>query len=139
MKCFFCGALFCGALFGIIYVGYASSREFFANTKTWKRYFRPPLPTIFSVLGLILMVYSICVNDWEGATVGAFFFLVFFPPDALLRKRIKLAILHRLCLLTVCVLGYYYVFRLSLLGILMLIACAVGLVDVIRLIIRRTP
>ena len=111
------------------------SRGFFANTKTWKSYFS--IPTIFSVLGLILMVHSIIVNNWEVAIMGALIFLGSFPPYTLLRKRIKLNIFHRLCILVVVVLGYYYVFQLTFWGILLLIAGAVGLVDTIHLIIRR--
>ena len=112
------------------------SRGFIANTKTWKSYFS--ILTIFFVLGLILMVHSIIVNNWEVAIMGALIFLGSFPPYTLLRKRMKLTIFHRVCMLAVGVLGYY-VFRLSLWGILMLILVAVGLVDTIHLIIRKKP
>jgi len=129
-------AFVCGILIGAI-IAYASSRGFFANTTTWKRYFLPPIPTIFFLVGLILLVYGLIVNDREGAMLGAIWFLASFPSSAL-RKHIMLTIFHRLCVLAVGVLGYY-AFRLSLWGIFMLIFVAAGLVDAIHLIIRRKP
>ncbi len=136
MNWFFAVTFVCGILIGSI-IAYASSRGFFANTTTWKRYFYPPIPTIFSSLGLILLVYSLSVTDRKGAFFGAFYFIVFFP-SYVFHKHAKFSIFHRLCLLVVGVLGYY-MFGLSLLGILLLIGGVIALVDAIYQIIRRKP
>ena len=93
-----------------------------------------PLPAIFSAIGGILAVYEIIVNDWSGAVLGTFWCLAFFP-DTLLR-RLTLKIFHRFGLLAIGVLGYYVSSSIILVA-LMLIVGAVGLVDAIRLIIKR--
>ncbi|MFQ6125477.1 MAG: hypothetical protein ACE5R6_12870 [Candidatus Heimdallarchaeota archaeon] len=112
---------------------YSSVKGSIVTTTTWKRY--SPFTTFCSVLGLILLIYGISVNDWEEAMGGAFLFLIFIAP-LIHRKQVKLTIYHRLCVLALGVLGYY-TFRQSLLTLLLLIIGVAGLIDTIYLIIRR--
>ena len=130
MDWWFVGGILIGAV-----IAYALAKRSIITTTTWKRY--SPFTTFCSVVGLILLVYGISVNDWEEAMSGAFLFLAFLAP-LIHHKRMKLTIFHRLCILTLGVLAYY-AFRLSLLTILLLILGVAGLVDAIHLIIRKKP
>ena len=121
---------FVGYVLIVTVIVYASVKRSIVTSTTWKRY--SPFTTFFSILGLILLVYSLSINDGEGAMLGVFWFLAFLTPLYIFRECIQLAIFHRLCLLAVGVLGFY-LFRLSLWGIFMLILVAVGLVDTIHL------
>jgi hypothetical protein len=95
----------------------------------------PLVPLFFSALGLIAVVGSITTNDLVGVIHGAFFAVCFFP-DLLLVEHIKIRILHRFSVLILGVLGYYVSFSL-LIGVIMLVAGAFGLIDAIHLTIRK--
>ncbi len=106
------------------------------NILTWRGY--PILPLIFCVMGLVLMVYGISIIDSKSVVTGGFFFLAFLTPLLHVAPYVKLRILHRFCLFTVGVLGYY-VFSLTLGGIIILLAGAAALADITYSVIRKKP
>lgn len=105
---------------------------------TWRGH--PTLPLIFCVLGLVLLVYGIITFDFKSAIMGAFLFLAFLTPLLhVTRKHVKLRIVQRLCLFTLGVLGYY-VFSLTLWGIIILLVGVAALADIIySVILKKSP
>lgn len=98
---------------------------------TWRGY--PTLPLIFCILTFVLMVDSIITFDFKSAIMGAFLFLAFLTP----LLHVKLRIIQRFCFFTLGILGYY-VFSLTLWGIIILLVGIAALADIIYSIILIT-
>jgi len=102
------------------------------NRKTGVTYvsFRP----FFFVIGLIGMVIGIATISWDLTIMTATFVLAFFPN--VLLKRFTLQIVHRLCFFPLGLVAYYY-HSSNIFSALYLLVGIIGLIDAIRLIIKR--
>jgi len=87
-----------------------------------------------SVLGLILMVYGLCINDLKTAIPGAWLLLSFISFAS--RGHEKLEILNGFCLFVLAML-WYQVFSLNLMSIIILVAGIISVIATVYSIIRK--